>query len=224
MTIENQPQTVLTDEQDRIGIDFIDPLFAVAFDINFAELLHQGWFKNFHLLELPENAFVLGTLVLCYVVVIWSWVGYHKSIAKLAISLRRRAGAGRFVLDVVLLLLYFVLLASFENFRRELWILVVIFSFFVFWDQFKRAETKQAGKTETVESIQRRGVTVFWLLIFTALALFYHLHPPQVRYECEDWIILIAAIFGNIMYRFHKDTHSFPTLLRFLGFPNAAKA
>src|SRR6266404_2379039 len=143
-----------------------------------------------------EPYFQISTLFLAYLTIILSWIGYHRSIKKSPIGLERIWGWGRFFADILLLIAYFVLVVSYNNFRRELLLLVLIFFLFFVWDQFKRRE-----RPETEDSRARRGVTVLWFFAFLVLALFYCLHPPAESRACEDWIILLAAVLGTLLYR-----------------------
>ena len=204
------------ESDSRIAIDFIDPLFAVVLHISFAEIiLKEGWFGDFRLVWNEPNLFEVATLLLAYTAIIHSWIGYHRSINKNPIKLDKGAGQLRFMLDIVLLVAYFVLVVSLKNFQRTLWTLVFIYAVFFLWDQCKRVEQPETSEDKSA----RRGVTVFWLLIFTGLALFRQLHPPVVRYECEDWILLIGAAVALFMYRWHKNSLGWKPLLLLLGFP-----
>jgi hypothetical protein len=203
-------------DKEKIAIDFIDPLFAVVLHISFVEIKEQHWFLNFWCIFQKEYFFEFITIILAYFTIVTSWVGYHRSIKENPISVKNPWGRGRFYTDIMLLIAYFVLVVSFSNFRRELWVLVVIFLLFFLWDQFKR---KERGETE--ESRARRGVTVFWFFIFLLFALFYTFHPPSVRNECEDWLILLAALLATILYRAHKEHLVWKPLLLVLGFPKS---
>ena len=211
---------MVEDDQDKIVIDFIDPLFAIVLHISFVEIMTKTWFADFRLaLHAPYN-FDVTTLALAYVTIILSWIGYHRSIKKNPIRLEHVSGQCRFFLDISLLIAYFVLVVSFENFRRVLWLFVVIYCLFFLWDQFKRAERPESNQ----EASARRGVTVFWLITSLAVALFYHFDPPTVSHECEDWIILLALILSTWLYRWHKehlDWLGMKRLLLVLGFPRA---
>lgn len=213
-----------SDSQQRIVINFIDPLFSVALGGSFAQILVEPWFKNWWTIwHQPATVFAIATLVfLGYFTVILSWVGYHQSIRNHPIKVETSAGRWRFTLDVVLLLIYFVLLVSYDHFARELWILAAIYFFFIIWDQKKRLEAAPGSADEKRVLQLRRGVTVFWFLAYFILASFYQFCPPVLRFECRDWLILLAAFCGTFLYRFHKEHRNPEWLLLFLGKPNAS--
>lgn len=203
--------------KDRIVIDFIDPLFAVALNVSFAVIFYEPWFKDLRLIFEPQHLFALGTLFLAYSVVITSWVGYHRSIRRKWIDVEKRAGRLRFILDVLLLIAYFVLLTSYGNFRRELWLAVLIFVLFVAWDQGKRKEWPE----QSPDDVARRGVTVFWLIVLAIPATVYTVRPPGARFEWEDWLVLASAIAATFLYRKHKNALWWKSMLVRLGYPSS---
>ncbi len=209
------------DNQKSIVINFIDPLFSVVLSMSFAQIYDKDWFKNVVLIWNEPNRFQVATLILGYLTVIMSWVGYHRSIKSTPINVDTKSGRWRFGLDIALLIAYFILLVSFGDLRRELWLLVIINFLFVPWDQLKRLEVLNYNQHDTLGSSRRRGVTVFWFFIFFIVALLYEFWPPQVRYECKDWLILLVAIGGTVLYRFHKNRLWFKPLLDWLGLPKA---
>ena len=206
-------------EDDKIVIDFIDPLFAVVLHMSFVQMKEEPWFSNFRLAYHGPYYFQISTLFLAYLTIILSWIGYHRSIKRNPIRLEKIWGWGRFFVDIFLLITYFVMVVSYHNFRRELLLLALIFVLFFAWDQFKRKE-----RPETEDSRARRGVTVLWFFVFLILALFYCLHPPAEPLACEDWIILLAAALATLLYRWHKEHLDWLGLKRSLlalGFPKA---
>jgi hypothetical protein len=217
-------------DDDRIGVDFIDPLFAVALSLNFEELKNEAWFTDWSLIvRSPENFFVFLTLTLAWATVILSWVGYHRSIKTNPIRVRTLGGWWRFVLDVLLLIFYSILLIKYADFKRELRVLAVVFFLFVLWDIFKKIEHPRKDYDRRFDNAadaeaawnragQQRGVTVVWFVFFLFLAIFYALHPPQSQYGCEDWLLLVSALAGTFLYRAHKVQLWYPRLLRFLGY------
>jgi hypothetical protein len=209
-------------DDDRIGVDFIDPLFAVALSLNFEELKNEAWFTDWSLIaHSPQTLFVFLTLVLAWATVILSWVGYHRSIKTNPIRVRTLPGWWRFILDVLLLIFYSVLLIKYADFKRELRVLAIVFFFFVLWDRFKKMEHPRKDYPDDEawnKAGQQRGVTVVWFVFFLFLTIFYSLHPPQSRYECEDWLLLVAALAGTFLYRAHKIQLWCPRVLKFLGF------
>jgi uncharacterized membrane protein len=211
-------------KDDKIAIDFIDPLFAVVLHISFIQIYEQPWFWSPRMIWHEPNIFHIATLSLAYLTVILSWIGYHASMKKRWIDVKAGPGKWRFFLDVLLLFSYFILLVSFKCLKRELWMLAFIFLLFFLWDLAKRFEwreqDKQLSDKDRSESIARRGVTVFWFVAFFVLAVFYQFTAPTDAFPCLNWVALVIAILFTILYRVHKTKLWFKDpLLQKLGLP-----
>ena len=236
------------DSENRIAIDFLDPLFAVILHLSFDQIRHEPWFAIPKLIFVEPNLFYLAILSLGYTTVILSWIGYHVSVRKCGIDVQNPYGKWRFFFDIVLLFSYFVLLENYRNLGKELWVLAFIFFVFMLWDHMKRLEwpddrierekpkvpgetDEQRIKREELEGPerqkaqqgrqQRRGVTVFWFLIFLFLASIYRLLPDVGTCGCGDCLALAAAFLGVFLYRSHKDKLWWKPLLMVLGKPKA---
>lgn len=212
-----------TKADDHISVDFIDPLFAVALGLNFEEIGREPWFGHIWVaLGTPDTRFIIATVLLGYATVILSWVGYHRSVKRNPIKLSKLSGWGRFILDVILLILYFLLLVRYHNFGGELYVLGFIYFVFIVWDIFKMREHPRGSygpeETQWLRCVAQRGVTVFWFIVFVAFALFYRFSPPRERFGCEDWLMWLSALAATVLYRVHKDKRWFTPLLLFLGY------
>jgi hypothetical protein len=209
---------------DKIAIDFIDPLFAVVLHISFVQIYEQQWFWSPKMIFGEPWLFHVATLSLAYLTVILSWIGYHVSMKTRWIDVSQTSGKWRFFLDVLLLFSYFILLVSFKYLKRELWMMAFIFLMFFFWDLAKRFEWREEDKElpteDRTKSVARRGVTVFWFVAFFALALFYQLVAPTPAFPCLHWVAFFLAILFTVLYRVHKDKLWFkdPLLMK-LGIP-----
>jgi hypothetical protein len=91
-------------EDNRIAIDFIDPLFAVVLNVSFAQVYLEPWFADFRLVFQEPHKFHVATLSLGYLTVIQSWIGYHRSIRTRWINVHALEGRFRFFLDVLVLM------------------------------------------------------------------------------------------------------------------------
>jgi hypothetical protein len=211
------------DPDNKIAIDFLDPLFAVIFHISFVQVYEQQWFWSPRLIFAQPNLFHVATLSLTYFTVISSWIGYHVSVKTRGIDVENPYGKWRFFFDIMLLFSYFVLFVSFENFKRELWILAFIYFVFIFWDQMKRLEWRDEDEKKDIASrrdlVARRGVTVFWFVFFLGLAVVYQIYSPTGSCGCEDCMVFIAALLGILLYRLHKQKLWFKGALMILGYP-----
>ena len=195
------------DSGSGIAIDFIDPLFAVVISISFVEVMKRPWFEPGSGSFQVSFAFDITSLGLGYLTVVLSWVGYHLSIRSKPILVETLPGFFRFILDVILLACYWLLLVKFENFLFVLLMLLVVNLVFVFWDQLK---WREYARTDTVETRRRRGVTMFWAILFTALFLFYWgLGFSSDSLTVADWVFVALAYIATILYRLHKG-HLYP--------------
>lgn len=182
-------------QNGKIAIDFIDPLFAVVMHISFTRIMEEtDNLANLSLLSPLQ----IGIIFLGYITLIWSWVGYHLSIRNKPIKLETKAGQGRFVFDVILLICYWILVVSFDDLSRAIWFLAIIYWIFVVWDQLKWSEHENAT-TSSREQSTRYGVSTFWALVFTLIALINHFCP-----RINDWAFLAIAIIATVLYRLHK--------------------
>src|SRR5438128_12697492 len=103
-------------------VDFIDPLFAVAIHIGFTHgLAEEEWFKKWRLPH-GDDAFNVFVLLLGFMTITWSWVGYHQSIAR-----RPLQSQWRFIFDVAVVLMYIVILVQYRNFAAFLMALAAIY-------------------------------------------------------------------------------------------------
>ena len=186
-----------------VGLTFIDILFAVVVGVGLTDVTGRAWVTNFlgNLGDPELWAFILGNTV-----VVASWVGYHKMMAgqsgpdaeaspkPLDPELRTPQGVVRFIIDVVLLFLYYRLLVRTDYPLLVLSLVCWVFVLYVLWDCV--VITEQAiGK--------RGGVTLIWtaLLFLVYLAGRYCL-PMTNR---VGWICLY--ICGTLFawgYRYHK--------------------
>jgi len=213
-----------TDRDNRTAIDFIDPLFAVVLNVSFAQVYLEPWFRDFRRVFTEPYLFYCLTLVLGYLTVIFSWVGYHRSIRTKWIDVERGPGRRRFFYDILLLIAYFVLLVSYDNFRRELVVLAVINLLFVIWDYYKQQEWPEVAEpdpSKRLNSAARRGITVFWFAVFSILAAIYFFFPPSGRFCAEDWVVLALAILFTVLYRLHKEHPAAKGLMLHLCYPRA---
>jgi hypothetical protein len=143
----------------KVGLSFIDILFAVVVGIGLERATGRPWFRNLpdYWLDLDFWMFVLGNTV-----VIASWVGYHRMMTeeKLDPEVRSKQGLLRFLVDVVLLFLYcrivVVIDAPLEAFTTIAW----IFFLYLFWDWIVITERR-------VE--KRSGVSLLWFGVFLGL-------------------------------------------------------
>ncbi|HZO99857.1 MAG TPA: DUF4406 domain-containing protein [Terriglobia bacterium] len=142
--------------EERIGLSFIDILFAVVVGIGFERATSKPWFRDLlhNWWDLELWMFLLGNTI-----VIASWIGYHRMMTKerLDPEIVSVKGFLRFFVDVTLLFFYCRILvvidAPPDAFRTIVW----IFTLYLVWDLIVITEKR-------VE--KRSGVSLLWFLVF----------------------------------------------------------
>src|SRR4051812_40249420 len=142
----------MDERKPTFGIDFIDPLFAVAVHLGIVESIAiRPWFKDGRFPSdhewFPFLVFLLGMMTLTL-----SWVGYHQSVNTKPLN----GGLARFAIDVMLVVVYAVLLMQIDHFEVVMVLLVFVFALFVAWDYAKNREYPALDpKTETNRASKR---------------------------------------------------------------------
>lgn len=176
-------------------IDFIDPLFAVALHIGLVEgLMHENWFRETRMPAGDEEYQAWG-FFLSLLTVVLSWMGYHESI-----KTKPLRGWGRFLVDVVLVLLYAVLLVKYHHLSTLLPLLVVVYMLFVLWDILKVMEYWPDYKQESRIATRFQGkiVTVIWFVFFLLILM------VNSYGICGKGISIFLAYISTLLYRIHK--------------------
>ena len=206
--------------ENNFRIDFIDPLFAVAIHIGFVEgLLYEPWLED---RRFPSNLSEFANVFL-FVAALWtiiaSWVGYHKSIKSKPIL-----GDARFVLDVILLMLYIFLLLYFKNSIAFAVIMFAIYAFYVAWDFHKTKEYpsryydtgapnmlkylalcfSEWFNPEGYPRLINETVTLGWAVFFLILLPFTFL--PFLRNDCGKIAFALVFVVSNQIYRHDKGS------------------
>ena len=204
----------VAEERDpSASLTFVDVLFAVVMSLGLAQIMTRPWFKS-----MPEGTpagiiFEILVILLGYSTLLLSWWGYHRSIR------RRRftggvVGKTIFVVDILLLVGYWLLLVKFESFFFVLCVLLAIYLLYVCWDSLWWL--KQRPEIDP-DQWRRRGVTVLWtallgVMFFTYLTLRLCGFPTTPA----DWIFVVLAHMVNILYRLNKEHLSPEPLLDLL--------
>lgn len=184
-----------TDKKDlsSIYVSFIDILFAVVLGQSFVLLNSEEGFKPW-LVQPRENAFGIATLLLVYGLVITSWIGYHQSTRKYPIK-----SPLRFVIDVLLLFLYYVGFVNANNFEIVSWIFFFTFLSYTLWDVFRIVEYR----TEmTPELWKRLGISVGFAIMFLIISLAYV--PMETQIQGIEWGLFVAILVLLVLYRYLK--------------------
>lgn len=182
----------------RTYVGFIDVLFAVVIGQSFA-LMRPG--QQYYLcLEKPaENALTIAVLTLVYALVVSSWHFYHWST-----TLNPILSPIRFIIDIVLLFLYYLAFLSAAHFPLVITTFLAVFIGYTLWDGVRFYEYRHMRQDKSRWSIFWRSIGVTSLFtaftILTAVS-FWLLAPMLKGVEWGYWVILIV-ILG--VYRWRK--------------------
>lgn len=159
-----------SDTEQRLQLEFIDPLFAIAIDIGVAEgIMRSKWFVETRSPSGANEWFDVLVFGLGFVTAVLSWFGYHQSLRT-----RPLRGQTRFAIDVLLVLLYAVILVKYDNFSAVLFLLMIVFVLYPVWDLLKifehRARSRATGyRREIVSAFFGFYFFALWLIDFYSL-------------------------------------------------------
>jgi hypothetical protein len=187
---------MVTERSSHFSIEFIDPLFAVAVHIGLTEsLFKESWFHDWRLPQ-GDELIRLATFCLGLLTLLLAWVGYHESIKHRPIK-----AFGRFIVDVLIVILYAMLLVKSADFDAMLFLLVVIYMLYVFWSVLKSWEYQEeyAQIPGWKTRYRREIVTFFWFLVFLGLWLLLHF---QLATELT---VIVLAYVCTVGHRINKE-------------------
>lgn len=197
-TVVHPPQR----RDDLFSIQLVDPLFAVAIHIGLVEgLMRTEWFLQARVLTAQEWR-ELWTFVAAMLNVLLSWLGYHQSIERRPIR-----GTMRFLIDLVLIILYSALLVQFRRLQVVTVLFAVIFLLYVIWDIFKVREYPPRKFPQFYPSsgegvngtYGRELVSVVWFLAFTVLA------AVSFQTWASDSVVIVLLLVSCFGYRLTKN-------------------
>jgi hypothetical protein len=183
-------------EDIKINITFIDFLFTLVIQYGFQGFLGEDWIEQG---RFPVHSEIVSILifVLGLLTVVLSWYGYHKSLTQ------RPNHYGvcemfRFILDVVMLLLYGILLNKYNNLTFSLYMIILVFVLYIIWDVLgiiaHRSEASSGGAKRTYK---RQKIT-FYCTVLLTLPIFFSNFNEILR--------IVYAIFIVTAYRILKIT------------------
>lgn len=234
---------VMPEEDKAAGIDFLDFLFtaAVGFGLTpellqvsgISGLLSEKW-QGEGRWPNQDEWFNIGVFVLGFLNLTLSWFGYHASIKSRKLNYTSGYGMARFVLDVLLVIIYGIILIKYRSFWVVLLGLILVFIIFVIWDCLKIGEywskefRAKYSEGNILKGFRREWVSLFWCVVFIGLGIFYlkfsavnqwfvlitvfshDLHAlPATRY-----LVLIGASLATILYRVNKIFPMWERLLK----------
>ena len=190
------------ESENKVLEQKISDTLAISISTMFAVLIGVTFFMFFEELVPLKHDFQALIIITAYVTVLADMIGYLRTI-----NIRPYRNLKRFILDLILIYLFFQLLYSFMvSFEFFLIMNVIIFSFYLVWTIFEYTEFKQ-DKTfrKTIKtSVVRKIICVVLLL---SIWIFYtEFVTEKVAYSEYDkasnieWILLLLVltiVIGN---------------------------
>lgn len=179
-----------------IYVRFIDILFAVVLGQSFVLLNSEEGFKPW-LVHPWSNAFGIATLLLVYGLVITSWVGYHRSTRVYPIR-----NPLRFVIDVLLLFLYYMGFVNAGNFETVNWVFFFVFASYIAWDVFRVVEYRNQ-KNLIRELLKRLAISIAFAVVFFVSTVSYVYMKDKIT--GIQWGFFTILLMLLIVYRYVKS-------------------
>jgi succinate dehydrogenase hydrophobic anchor subunit len=179
----------------RVYVQFIDILFAVVIGQSFVLLSSGAWFATW-LAQPLQNAFGIATLVLVYVLLITSWIGYHQSVQQFPIK-----SVWRFLIDIILLLVYYMGFVYASNFQSVTLVFALSFVLYTTWDAL-RVREYYSLKRERGNLLKRFGISAGFMAGFAIIALVYL--PLTSMIPGVQWALFLAIALLLVVYRILK--------------------
>jgi len=178
-----------------IYVRFIDILFAVVLGQSFVLLSSEEGFKPW-LGEPLKNAFGIATLLLVYGLVITSWIGYHRSTRIFPIK-----NPLRFVIDVLLLFLYYMGFVNSNNFELVSWIFFLTFFSYTIWDILRIFEYyDQKGVIRLL--LKRLAISAIFAALFFVSTYGYIQLVKEIT--GIEWAFFVVSLLLLIIFRYLK--------------------
>lgn len=189
---------------DRL-VDFIDIVFAVVVGTSIAAIFGdsslQKWPSISEVMTLPNMS-----LLVAYVAVILSWVGYHRMIELNPYSLNRM-GYIRFGIDFGIVFTYTVLMYSRENFSIFLSMFPMIFLLYAFGG-IVRAKEYGERVSWPKGSLKYMGLFLANLIIYSVWSSLAGRHAILEAIPMP-WIIWFLTLLYLFYYRWQREKKGF---------------
>lgn len=185
-----------TDDLSETYVDLIRILFAIVLGFSFTLITQptsSGGFREWFFEDPAGNFRGLLALFLTYTLVISSFIGYHKST-----RLFRIKKPYRFLIDVILLFLYFAALIFSADFGAVFAFYVLIFFLYLLWNLVRVIEYRD--EKEEIPGLKKRTwiAGLFFLLFIGFYVVFALLGDliPEI-----GAVLATSMVFAFIGYR-----------------------
>jgi hypothetical protein len=214
-------ETAMTNSTDEpAGLDFLDFLFTVAISVGLTPevlqipdvsgFLSEKWQKSGRWPSTDES-FNIGVYLLGFFNLTLSWFGYHTSIKARPLNYFSGYGMTRFILDVLLIIMYGIILIKYRSFNVAISLLLIIYFIFAIWDYLRVCEyweNKYRDKPGTkLQRYRREWVSLFAFGIVAEIALLYFC------VSCKSMVCTSFCPLYTVFYRINKNYATWEKLL-----------
>jgi len=190
------------ESENKVLEQKISDALAISISTLFAVIIGVTFFMFFEELVPLKHDFQAVIIITAYVTVLADMIGYLRTI-----NIRPYRNLKRFILDLILIYLFFQLLYSFMvSFEFFLIMNVIIFSFYLVWTIFEYTEFKQDKtfrktiKTSVVRKIICIVLLLSILIFYTGFVTEKVAHPGYDEASNIEWILLLLVltiVIGN---------------------------
>lgn len=179
---------IATESEKRISeklVSLVDILFAVAvgdsiFTLIFSNNLIKDWPTFADIIKVSNMA-----LLVAYIAVILSWIGYHNMIDKFPYK-----GTIRFWIDILIVFIYIIFIYSKENLSMFLIWFIFIFLLYGIGDWIRDREYNIR--------VSQRNKSFVFTGIFIIVYIFY---TSLIQVNSISWLVLLLNLLLLVLYR-----------------------
>lgn len=194
-------------DEDEVGINFVDILFALV--------IGEALLALNRALHMPAAG--IAHLIFAMILTVTSWVGYHRSAYRytgsINFNVHKPAGLvhlAKFLLDIVLVILYWVAVQTAEwgfsprhqspSYRWSTAIAASVFFIYVLWDLLSWAS--KGVERGAWNTSRRRASVIFFIMVLLVMILSFIFSPTG-----NSWVAAIDStlIVLVLLYRVAKD-------------------
>ena len=160
------------EDSSGIYVKFIDVLFAIVLGQSFVLLSSSSGLASWMANPISHIWDMMNT-VLTYSLVITSWVGYHDSVRTLRIR-----KVWRFVIDIMLLFLYYLGFTYVNSFPKLSIVVVLVFMLYFLWNVARFFEYRSVEDCVTRYKLWNRTLeALLFAVVFAFIAYISNAFP-----------------------------------------------
>ena len=184
----------------RFRADPLSEYFVKLVDIIFGLTITQSFLLYKDTIISPELSAANLSLVLVYLTIILSWIGYHKSILHYPYN-KSFWSRLRLFFDILILLLYAYLVFIGQDLTKVLIGLVMVFILYAINGGFRILEWSDL-------KVSKPWLSILFALLFGVQWIL----SLEIKHELFPWILVVFAFLSLIGYRWVRNKLGYPPL------------